>query len=279
MQMLDEYDYEQPRRGDFLEAVVLQIDGEYAIHLDIGGKSDAIITQEELERTPPEMLENLKAGDVITVYVVKGPSTTDKTEVSIRKAVEQEDWRNAEADMKSETLLDLVITGDNKGGLLVNYGRLQGFIPNSLVPALGRGGNQDQLGEIKQNMIGQSIKAQIIEVESGRHRLILSGRAAQKELRKDRLDQLEIGQTITGRVVNVVEYGVFVNLDGVDGLVHISELDHRHIEHPSEVCAPGDAIEVQVISIDHERERVGLSRKATQPVPDETMQELQENFS
>ena len=278
-QMLEDYDYERPSRGDFFDGLILQIDGEYAIHIDIGGKTDAVVTQEEIEHTPHTILSELNEGDVVPVYVIKGSSTTHKPQVSIRKGMEQEDWAHAKRDLEEENLLDVEIIGENKGGLLASYGRLQGFIPNSLAPALGRNNSSDQLREIKQNMIGQTVKVQVIEVEARRQRLILSARAAREELRQDRMDELEVGQVHTGRVVNVVDFGVFVSLDGIDGLVHISELSHEHVGHPSDVCAVGDQIDVQIISIDRDRERIGLSHKKTLAVPQEELQALKDSFT
>jgi small subunit ribosomal protein S1 len=279
LELLDDYNYERPQRGDFIQGIVLKVDLPYAVHVDIGGKTDAVVTQEELDCTPQPMLADLNEGDVLSVFVVKGPGPTHKPEVSIRKGLEREDWVHAQEDLDQKNNLTLKITDANKGGLLVAYRRLQGFVPNSLVPELGHGGSRDRLREIKASMVGDEIPAQIIEVEAQHQRLILSVRAAEEAMMDKRLHELELGGRITGRVVNIVEYGVFVNLNGIDGLAHISELDHKHVAHPSEICAVGDEMLVEVIDIDIERERVGLSRKRTLPLPEADLQSLQDNFS
>jgi small subunit ribosomal protein S1 len=167
----------------------------------------------------------------------------------------------------------LPIIDQNKGGLLVEFENLRGFVPNSHIPTLRRGTSHEKANEAKAKMIGDTIPLKVIEVNRKQRRLVFSARVAQKEQREKRLKELEVGDVITSRVVNVVDFGVFVDLDGVDGLVHKSEIAWDRVYDPSKHFKVGDQIEVKVVDVDVERERVSLSRKALLPNPWEELEE------
>lgn len=124
-----------------------------------------------------------------------------------------------------------------------------------------------RLNDIKDELVGRTLQLKVIQVETKRNRLILSERAARRAARSERLAELKVGQITTGRVVNLTDFGVFVDIGGVDGMVHISNLDHRHVNHPSDIVSIGDSIQVRIDSVDIERERIALNRKATLPDP------------
>ncbi len=261
-QLLDEYEYERPRRGEIVDAEVIRVD-EDGILVDIGAKRDALVPRRDLDRLDEEMLEGISRGDKVPVYVLKSPSRYgDELVVSINKGLEQEDWEQAQALMESGEVLELEVVGRNRGGLVVTFGRLRGFLPNSHIPSLRRGASVEQLNQQKEEKIGEKLLLKIIEVDERQRRLILSGRAAQRERRQQRLEQLTVGEVLEGRVVNLVDFGAFIDLGGVDGLVHISELDWQRVDHPSEVVELGELLEVKLIGVDVDRERVSLSRKA-----------------
>lgn len=265
-QLIDDFRAERPRRGQLLEGMILKIE-EDAILMDVGSKRDAVVPRREVDKLDPEQYENLKVGDQLPVYVLKTPVGDEQLLVSINRGLELEDWVRAKSYLSSNELLELTVTDQNRGGLTVKFGQIVGFVPNSHIPGIHRGTRPEKSESIKREMIGTSVSLKVIEVNRKLRRLVLSGRAAVEEIRKKRLRELKPSQVIRGRVVHLVEYGAFVDLAGVDGLIHISELEWYSVNHPSEVVSKGDEIEVMVKEVDLDRERVSLSRKALLPSP------------
>lgn len=267
-QMLEEFDYQRPTRGQVLEGEILVIE-EDVILLDVGMKRDAIVTAKELSQTDKDLLKSLSVGDRIPVYVTRPGRGNEELWVSLQRAVEDKNWERAKEDLENETLLELEVTGQNRGGLLVRYRHIEGFVPNSHIPGLQRDMDPGQIRSIKEDWIGKEISLKAIEVDQQRRKLVFSALHAQEEKRHKRLLELKLseGQVLTGEVVNVVDFGVFVNLDGVDGLAHVSELDWGRVENPGELFKPGDEIEVEILEVDIDRERVTLSRKNLLPNP------------
>ncbi|MFN2281714.1 MAG: S1 RNA-binding domain-containing protein [Anaerolineales bacterium] len=263
---VDHYDVDKPQQGEMLTGKILDIQPG-SILLDVGLKRDAIIPGQDLDHVDPEIRDNLTVGDEITVGVIRTPLGDDDLLVSLQKGLAQKTWLKARELLDNGRMVELKVVDQNRGGLLVSFENLQGFIPNSHIPAIRRGTSTQKAGEIKGEMVGKSLAVKAIEVNPKERRLVFSARGAQKDQRKKRMEDLEVGEVIKSRVVNVVDFGVFVDLDGVDGLVHKSEIDWDRIPHPSQIFKVGDEIEVKVISIDKEKERVSLSRKALLPNP------------
>jgi small subunit ribosomal protein S1 len=167
--------------------------------------------------------------------------------------------------------LTLEVVGHNRGGLILKYEGLRGFVPFSLVPELQGIRNPKRAESIKNSLVGTQMDVKITEVDQERRRLILSADAAQLEKRMKRLESFKRGQVVKGQVVKVVDFGVFIDLDGIDGLIHVSQLAWKKVKHPSECVKVGDEIEVKVVEIDHQRHRIGLSRKALLPGPWQTI--------
>ncbi|HZD56904.1 MAG TPA: S1 RNA-binding domain-containing protein, partial [Anaerolineales bacterium] len=271
-QLLDEYEYDRPRRGQIVEGEVIRVYDDMIL-VDIGAKRDAVIPKSDLSNFNDEYLNNLSRGDHIPVYVFRAPAGDGELLVSLDKGLEQEDWDRAKANYGDGTVTELEVVGYNKGGLLVQFGRLEGFVPNSHIIDIRRGVSRQERDAAKADMIGQKLECKVLEVDQRQTRLLFSERDAQQELRERRLQEIEKGQVLTGKVVNIVNFGAFIDLDGVDGLVHISELAWERVGHPSEVVNLGDEIEVEVMDVDAERERVSLSRKARLPSPWDQVQE------
>jgi small subunit ribosomal protein S1 len=265
-ELLEEYEHARPHRGQIVQGEVLELT-EDTVLLDIGAKRDAVVPTRELANLDDRLFEDLSIGDLLPVYVTDTSGCDDELLVSIEKGLRQRDWERAESCLASEEILELKIKGYNKGGLLLEFGRLEGFVPNSMIPGLPRGLSKNEKQTRKAKMIGTTLQTRVIEVNQRRKRLILSGKAAESIRRKERLQELEVGERITGIVSNVVDFGVFVNLDGVDGLIHRSRLSWEDFDHPSELLQPGDEIEVLIKDIDLERERVSLDRRALLPGP------------
>jgi small subunit ribosomal protein S1 len=263
---LNQYIYQQPKRGQILEGEIEAIDQD-AIILDVGLKRAAIVPQREVTNLDDDLIADLSVGDVIPIKVTKTPIGDQDLLVSIDDALEVQSWQKAKECLAEDQFLELEVTGSNRGGVLVAFDKLEGFVPNSHIPALKNVYETERANQHKLQMRGTKIKVKALDVDPQDEKLVFSATEAQRELRQKRLQSLAVGDVITGKVVNVVDFGLFVDLDGIDGLVHISELDWQKVDHPSKVAKSGDDIEVQVIGIDIDRERVGLSRKALLPSP------------
>ncbi|RLD07802.1 MAG: hypothetical protein DRI65_03970 [Chloroflexota bacterium] len=263
---VDHYDVDKPKQGDMLKGTILDIQ-DSSIMLDVGFKRDAIIPGQDLERVDSDIRDNLSVGDEIFVSVIRTPMGDDDLLVSLQRGLTYKTWIKADELAQSNEQIELEVVDQNRGGLLVAYDNLRGFIPNSHIPAIRRGTSTQRAGEIKSEMIGKTLPLKVIEVDQKERRLVFSARVVQKGQRLKRLNEIEIGTVLKSRVVNVVDFGVFVDLDGVDGLVHKSEIDWERIPHPSKMFKLGDEIEVKIIGIDKEKERVSLSRKILLPNP------------
>jgi small subunit ribosomal protein S1 len=270
-----------PKRGEIRKGTIASIsDGQ--ILVSVGAKSEGILTGKELDSIDDETVESWEVGDEIKVYVVTPEDSNGNLILSFTRALEEENWQTAEELLESEESYTSKIEGYNKGGLLVPLGTIRGFVPASQIGLSRRltiTGNSPE--ERYSEMVGEEIEVCVIEVDRDRRRLILSERAASSETRdsiKERvIDELEEGEVRTGRVTSLADFGAFVNINGADGLVHLSELSWEHINHPSEVLEVGQEIKVKVISIDEDRKRIGLSIRRLKDDPwEDQIEELTE---
>lgn len=266
LNLLNDYDFERPKRGQFLDGIVSLIESD-SLLIDLGGKEEAIVDRDEFKRTDPTLLAGLRQGDTVPVFVVRTGSGANRTQVSIRLGLQKKDWDQAQADCASGAIHELPVIGSNKGGLLLAYRSLEAFVPTSLVPILRRMPSRELTEEQKNRMVGETLAVKVVEVDAERRRLICSAKAIEDSLRREQLLALAIGQSLTGTVVNLVDFGVFVNFGALDGLVHISELAWEPVEHPRDLFSIGDEIQVKVLSVNLKEERVSLSRKALLPEP------------
>jgi small subunit ribosomal protein S1 len=270
-----------PKRGEIRKGTIASIsDGQ--ILVSVGAKSEGIIAGKEFESIDEETRESFELGDEITAYVVTPEDSNGNLILSYTRALEEKNWQTAEELLESEESFNSKIEGYNKGGLLVPLGTIRGFVPASQIGLSRRltitGNSPD---ERYSEMVGEEIEVCVIEVDRDRRRLILSERAASSETRdsiKERvIEDLEEGEVRTGRVTSLADFGAFVNINGADGLVHLSELSWDHVNHPSEVLEVGQEIKVKVISIDEERKRIGLSIRRLKDDPwDDQIEELTE---
>jgi len=258
---------EQPTRGDIAIGTILAIDS-MGMLVDLGMKRDGIVPRSDLERLG-EM--NYKVGDEIPVMIVRTEDEEGNMIVSATKAKQNEDWLRAEEMMANEEIYTGVVADANRGGLIVPFGELRGFVPASHVVDLARGLNEDERKDNLSSLVGQTISVKIIEVNRRRRRLVLSQREAQREMRDARkdnlLETLQEGEVRRGVVSGLRDFGAFVDLGGADGLIHISELAWHRVKHPRELLNVGDEVEVYVLRLDHEGRRIGLSLKRLQPNP------------
>lgn len=260
----------RPKRGEIFLATILSI-GERDIIVDIGGKQDGLIQERDLVNVPQHHLEGLEVGQRVPVRVIAISSEQGAVIVSLKQGLEHQDWLRAEELMESGQAVKAEINGTNRGGVVATFGRVQGFIPNSHLTRIPRGTSGDQQLRMKEALIGQTVNVLVIEVDARRRRLILSERLAAVHQRAELLADIHEGAIRTGIVSNIVDFGAFVDLGGVDGLLHISEISWDHVGHPSETLSIGDQIEVYVLDVDRDRERIALSRKRLLPDPWDTV--------
>jgi small subunit ribosomal protein S1 len=260
-----------PQSGEIRTGVIASISPSQIL-VSIGAKSEGVVSGRELEQLSAEEREALKVGEEIPVYVVNPEDANGNVVLSLKRAQEQISWDNVERLVSSDEVVDSKVMGFNKGGLIVGVEGLRGFVPSSQISAMRRSQSTGDTPEQRwQKMIGQPISVRVIEVDRERRRLILSERAASTESRqsiKERvIEELEEGKVYTGRVTSLANFGAFININGADGLVHLSELSWDHIDHPREVLEVGQEVKVKVINVDREKKRIGLSVRALQEDP------------
>ncbi|MBW4436381.1 MAG: S1 RNA-binding domain-containing protein [Pleurocapsa minor GSE-CHR-MK-17-07R] len=252
-------------RGELVTATIVET-SPTSIKLDLGGKAVGTIKGSELDRMSPRDLEDLKTGSTVTVYFLGSRDKEGQYIVSVNQAAEAQDWQRAEEYRVSQEPYDTRIAGYNRGGLIVKFGRLRGFVPQSQMNAERRRTSEEQTPDERwSGMVNEAIVVKVMEVDHERNRLILSERMASKESREKRkeslISQLQVGEERVGRVVSLEDFGAFVDVGGAEGLVHLTELSWQHVNHPREMLKVGEEVKVRVISIDPNAKRIGLSMK------------------
>jgi len=248
--------------GQLVEGTVVRVDKDEAL-LDIGYKSEGVIPARELSiRNGVNPADIVAMGEKIEAVVVTLEDKEGRLILSKKRAQYERAWGNIEKVKEADESVTGSVIEVVKGGLIVDIG-LRGFLPASLV----------ELRRVRdlQPYIGQTVQAKIIELDKHRNNVVLSRRAwleeSHKEQREEFLHDLKPGEVKKGVVSSVVNFGAFVDLGGMDGLIHVSELSWKHVDHPGSVVTVGDEVEVQVLDIDMSRERISLSLKATQSDP------------
>ena len=248
--------------GDIVEGTVVKVDRDEVL-VDIGYKTEGVILSRELSiKHDVDPAEVVEVGDGIEALVLTKEDKDGRLMLSKKRAQYERAWGDIERIKEEDGVVTGTVIEVVKGGLILDIG-LRGFLPASLV----------EMRRVRDlaPYIGQQVEAKIIELDKNRNNVVLSRRAwleqTQSAVRHDFLQTLQKGQVRPGVVSSIVNFGAFVDLGGVDGLVHVSELSWKHIEHPSEVVTVGDEVTVEVLDVDMDRERVSLSLKATQEDP------------
>jgi small subunit ribosomal protein S1 len=248
--------------GQIVEGTVVKVDRDEVL-LDIGYKSEGVIPARELSiRNDVDPSEIVSLGDKIEALVLQKEDKEGRLVLSKKRAQYERAWGTIEKVKEEDGIVRGPVIEVVKGGLILDIG-LRGFLPASLV----------ELRRVRDlaPYVGRSLEAKIIELDKNRNNVVLSRRAwleeTQKEQREDFLANLKPGEVRAGVVSSVVNFGAFVDLGGMDGLIHVSELSWKHVDHPGSVVAVGDEVSVQVLDVDLDRERISLSLKATQQDP------------
>ena len=267
---VEDWDYERPRRGQVRTGLILAI-REQEIIVDVGAKRDGVVPYADLQRMGPEAIEELSVGDEVKVYILRPEDKEGNLLVSLYMARQAQAWERAQELFESGEVWEIEVIGYNKGGVVVPVDEIRGFVPASQVPGFPMGIGQEERLERLSELVGEKLQVKVIEINRRKRRLILSATAAQKQWRRRQrerlLDELREGEVRKGVVSSLATFGAFVDLGGADGLVHISELSWRRVRHPKEVVSVGQEVEVYVLRLDQERNRIGLSLKRLQPEP------------
>jgi small subunit ribosomal protein S1 len=269
--LTDDFELGFPQAGEIRQGQVVA-HRSHEILIDIGAKSEGVISGSEIDAMDATTREQLAVGNWVPVFIVDPEDMEGNIILSYARAMEEEDWQRAEELFENQNVYKGRVIGYNKGGVLVKLGQVRGFIPSSQLGtdrrlASQKGSYEDRL----RGVVGQEIVARVIEVDRSRNRLILSEKAAMKEVRSAQraklLEELADGEIREGRVVNLADFGAFVDIGGLEGLVHLSELSWKRVNHPSEVLEVGDHVQVYILNVDRDRNRVALSLKRLQPDP------------
>jgi small subunit ribosomal protein S1 len=265
----------QIERGDIVQGTILAVD-QHGLIVDVSWKHDGIVSRTDIERMGM-MLTDFVVDEQIDVAVVRLDDAEGNLVLSASQAKQNEDWKLAEVLQDEDAVHTGAITAANKGGLIMPFGNLRGFIPASHVVDLPRGLNEDDRVNYLDNLVGEEISVKVIEVNRKRRRLVFSQRLAERENRQARkeelLERLEEGDTRKGVVSGLCDFGAFVDLGGADGLIHISELAWHRVNHPEEVVTVGEKVEVYILHLDDNGKRIGLSLKRLQANPWDIVEE------
>ena len=264
------------KHGDVVEGAVVRIDKD-EILVDIGAKSEGVVSNRELYGRHAESQPQLAIGDVVLVYVLQPESQEGHAVLSLRRAGLERKWRSMQEQFEAGVIIEAPVIDHNKGGLIVDCG-IRGFVPISQIVDFPRRPQNDQPRDAAQEIaeklmpfVGRKLRLKILEVNRKANRLILSEKVALYEERREKRDELfsslQVGQKVTGHVRSIAPFGVFVDLGGIDGLVHKSELSWNKVNNPEGGYRVGEEVEAEVIDINHERGRISLSIRRLQPDP------------
>jgi small subunit ribosomal protein S1 len=269
------------KHGDVVEGTVVRIDPD-EILVDFGGKSEGVVSNRELmsrrgPRDGEEARQELKVGDEVLVYVLQPESPEGHAVLSLRRAGLERKWRAMQERFDAGEIVEARVIDHNKGGLIVDLG-VRGFVPISQIVDFPRRPRDEQprdaaqeIAEKLQPFVGRTLRLKILEVNRKANRLILSEKVALYEERREKRDELfsslQVSQRVQGTVRSIAPFGVFIDLGGIDGLVHKSELSWNKVNNPETAYAIGDEVEAEVIDINHERGRISLSIRRLQPDP------------
>ena len=243
--------------GDTVDGVVLSVKN-HEILIDLGAKGVGLVPRREASYA-----RNLEVGQEVTASVIDAEMEDGYVLLSLRKAVKDKGWDEIQAKLEAEEIVEVTPCDANRGGLLVEYEGIRGFLPVSQLsaehyPRVGSA-DKDEILQRLNSLVGKQIKVRILDANKKDNKLIFSEKEAVKDGLAARFAELSVGDTVKGMVTGVVDFGVFVNVDGIEGLVHISEISWERVNNPSDYVKVGDEIEAKIIAID--KERLSLSMK------------------
>lgn len=264
-----------PKFGDVVEAKIIAIKSQ-SVYLDLEKFKTGIILGKEIKENPQEF-KNIKIGDTITVKVINTENEDGYIEASLLKAGEEKKWQTLREKMDKGEIIEANVLKANKGGLLIEIGGIEGFMPVSQLSSSNyprvEGGDKQKILQALNQLVSKTIKLKVIDLNFSEKKLIVSEKAAEEKKLKKALEKYKIGDVVEGKVTGVVEFGVFVKFDDLEGLIHISEIDWQIIDDPSDFFKVNDKVKAKIVEI--EEDRVSLSTKILKENP---WKKVRENY-
>jgi small subunit ribosomal protein S1 len=259
--------YLVPKPGDLVDGIVISV-FKNRVLIDINGCATGMITGKETVDSA-NTVKSLKEGDKISAYVVEDENDEGFVVLSLRRASQEKTWQNFLEAYENGDIIDVVAHEANKGGLLLDIDGIKGFIPVSQLAPLHyprvNGADASKILTRLHSLIGEKFKVRIINIDKENGKLILSEKAAFEESRRKAIQKLKVGQKVKGKISGVVKFGIFVTFDGLEGLVHISEIAWGHVSNPEDYGKVGDEIEILVIGIDDDKISLSMKRLTADP--------------
>lgn len=258
-QLLSQYEYKF-QKGDLVQGTVCGFDSEGAI-VDIGAKTNAICPEREAKLNKEDNIEDiLKKDEAYEFLIIREEDEDGRFTVSYKKVASAYSWKQLEEIKEADKVIEGTVVQSVKGGVLVEVMGVRGFVPSSHLRA-----------KEVENIIGQKIELKILSIDVSQNNFILSNRKVYadsiEDIKKDVFGQLEVGQVVKGEVVRIADFGAFIDIGGVDGLLPLSQISWKWVDHPNDILKVGEKINVEIIGIDFDKQRVSLSLKNLEPDP------------
>ncbi len=258
-QLLAQYGYSF-KKGDLVKGLVIGYDSDGAV-VDIGAKTSAVCPEREIKSSrEDDVKEILKKGETYEFLIISDEDENGRFDVSYRKVANAYSWKQLEEIKAQDKIIEGVVVQTVKGGVLVDVMGIRGFVPVSHMRA-----------QVQEELAGETIELKILNIDAANNNFILSNRKVYEDsledIKKDVFEKLEIGQVVRGQVVRITDFGAFIDIGGVDGLLPLSQISWKWVEHPGEVLKQGEKIDVEIIGIDYDKQRVSLSLKSLEPDP------------
>ena len=258
-QLLAQYEY-CFKKGDLIKGLVIGYDSEGAV-VDIGAKTAAICRDREAKLNREDNIQDiLKKSETYEFLIITDEDENGRFTISYKRVANAYSWKQLEEIKAADKIIEGTVVQVVKGGILVDVMGIRGFVPVSHMRA-----------RISEEMTGQTIELKILNIDSSQNQFILSNRKVHEDsledIKKDIFEKLEIGQVVRGEVVRITDFGAFIDIGGVDGLLPLSQISWKWVEHPGDVLKPDEKINVEIISIDYDKQRVSLSLKSLEPDP------------
>jgi len=258
-QLLSQYEYKF-QKGDLVQGTICGFDSEGAI-VDIGAKTNAICPEREAKLNKEDNIEDiLKKDEAYEFLIIREEDEDGRFTVSYKKVASAYSWKQLEEVKEADKVIEGTVVQSVKGGVLVEVMGVRGFVPSSHLRA-----------KEVENIIGQKIELKILSIDVSQNNFILSNRKVYadsiEDIKKDVFGQLEVGQVVKGEVVRIADFGAFIDIGGVDGLLPLSQISWKWVDHPNDILKVGEKVNVEIIGIDFDKQRVSLSLKNLEPDP------------
>ncbi len=263
-QLLQEGEVKAPASGDIVEGTVISVE-KHEIWLDLGPAGTGVVLGRELESAA----QALNPGDTISASVLDPETPEGYVVLSLRKVAKEKGWEALEQRVTDGEVFGIVPFDANRGGLLVEVEGIRGFLPVSQLSAENyprvSGADRDEILHRLNQLVGQTLMVRILDIDRKQNKLIVSEKAARRELTEDKISHIEAGEIVDGIVTGIVDFGIFVNVDGVEGMVHISEIAWDRVDNPGKYVKVGDRIKAKVIAIDQDKLSLSIKQLSDDP--------------